>query len=88
MAPRAVEPTLTPPKRKEIFYEGYLYDVTDWIPKHPGGRVIEYYTDEREDATIPIQQFHHRSIKQILARMKTLPKRPCPPEAGNTQLMH
>jgi len=74
--PRTAEEVGTSPLRKEIYYEGYLYDVTDWIPDHPGGKIIEFYTDEGEDATIPIQQFHQRSIKQILARMKTFSKRP------------
>jgi len=65
-------------ERKEIYYEGELYDVTDWIPKHPGGNIILYYTDTAEDSTLPIQQFHHRSIKQVLARMKTFKKSPAP----------
>jgi hypothetical protein len=38
--------------------------------------VIKFYTDPGEDATLAIQQFHHRSINQVLAMMKALPKRP------------
>jgi cytochrome b involved in lipid metabolism len=64
------------PLRKEILYEGYYYDVTDFIQRHPGGNVIKFYTEPGEDGTLAIQQFHHRSIKQVLAMMKALPKRP------------
>jgi cytochrome b involved in lipid metabolism len=64
------------PQRKEILYEGYYYDVTHFIQRHPGGNVIKFYTEPGEDATLAIQQFHHRSIKQVLAMMKALPKRP------------
>jgi cytochrome b involved in lipid metabolism len=66
--------TLSP--RKEILYEGYYYDVTHFIQRHPGGNVIKFYTEPGEDGTLAIQQFHHRSIKQVLAMMKALPKRP------------
>jgi hypothetical protein len=64
------------PLRKEILYEGYYYDVTDFIQRHPGGNVIKFYTEPGEDGALAIQQFHHRSIKQVLAMMKALPKRP------------
>jgi len=64
--------------RKEIYYEGEMYDVTDWIPNHPGGKIIEFYTEAAEDSTLPIQQFHHRSMKQVLARMETFKKSAAP----------
>jgi cytochrome b involved in lipid metabolism len=64
------------PQRKEILYEGYYYDVTHFIQRHPGGNVIKFYTEPGEDGTLAIQQFHHRSINQVLAMMKAFPKRP------------
>ena len=62
--------------KKEILCQGYYYDVTDWVAKHPGGDVIEWYTESGEDATIAIQQFHHRSEKRVQAMMKMFTKRP------------
>ncbi|XP_037036807.1 acyl-lipid (8-3)-desaturase-like isoform X3 [Bradysia coprophila] len=62
--------------RKEILFEGYFYDVTDFIRKHPGGTVIEYYTEKGEDGTIAIRQFHKRSAEKVRLMMNTLEKRP------------
>lgn len=62
-------------KKLELLYDGYYYDVTEFIKRHPGGNIIELYTDSGEDAMIPIQQFHYRSLKTVLARMKGLKKR-------------
>jgi fatty acid desaturase len=62
--------------RKELLYEGYYYDVTEWVKKHPGGRIIEFYTQSGEDATITIQQFHQRSTKKVMGIMNSLKKRP------------
>ena len=61
--------------KQEIYYGGYYYDVTSFISRHPGGKVIEFYIDKSEDATIPIQQFHGGSIKKVIALMNTLHKR-------------
>ena len=63
-------------KRKEILYDGYYYDVTDWIDRHPGGKVIEFYTESGEDATCAIQQFHNRSAGRVQGLMKAFKKRP------------
>ncbi|KAJ6635864.1 Acyl-lipid (8-3)-desaturase [Pseudolycoriella hygida] len=63
-------------KRKEILFDGYLYDVTDFIKRHPGGNIISYYTQNGEDASQAIQQFHLRSIKRVKSLMNTLKKRP------------
>jgi cytochrome b involved in lipid metabolism len=68
---------------KEILYEGFYYDVSSFIQRHPGGNVIKFYTEPGEDATMAIQQFHHRSMKQVLAIMKSLPKRPASQVKGN-----
>jgi len=69
--------TLGAEKQKlEVLYEGYMYDVTDFVKRHPGGTVILFYTESGEDATHAIQQFHHRSMKKVDLIMKSLPKRP------------
>jgi cytochrome b involved in lipid metabolism len=60
----------------EILYDGYFYDVTDYLSQHPGGKVMMFYTEKGEDATHAIQQFHHRSFKKIQLLLKSLKKRP------------
>jgi hypothetical protein len=61
---------------KEILYDGYYYDVTHFIKKHPGGSIIEYYVAKGEDATHAMQQFHHRSLKKIKVMLQSFKKRP------------
>lgn len=61
---------------KEILCDGYFYDVTNFIDRHPGGSIIKYYTKSGEDATHAIQQFHHRSIKRVRMLMKSFKRRP------------
>ena len=63
-------------KRKEILCEGYYYDVTDWVERHPGGQIIEFYTESGEDATCAIQQFHNRSAGRVNAIMRSFKRRP------------
>lgn len=63
-------------ERKEILYEGYFYDVTEWIKRHPGGNIIKFYTESGEDATCAVQQFHQRSTKKVMSIMKSLKRRP------------
>jgi hypothetical protein len=67
-------------KKCEILYDGHFYDVTQWIPRHPGGNVIKFYTEGGEDATLAIQQFHHRSLRQVQGIMKSFQKRIALPE--------
>lgn len=49
-SPNVVDPTISPPvsdsvgERKEVYFKGYFYDVTEWIRRHPGGKIIEFYT--------------------------------------------
>jgi len=62
--------------RMEILYEGRYYDVTNFIRRHPGGNVIKLYTNEGEDATQAIQQFHNRSMNKIMLMLKSFPSRP------------
>ena len=71
----AIPPPVTTVK-KEILYEGNYYDVTEWVKRHPGGKIIEFYTHSGEDATHAIQQFHQRSTKKVMAIMGSLKKRP------------
>lgn len=91
--PRPVEPAIiqdennntvenSQKKKLEVLYDGYFYDVTDFIERHPGGKIMELYTESGEDATIAIHQFHYRSLKMVLARMKGLKKRPALEEEG------
>lgn len=70
--------------RTEILFDGYFYDVTDFMKKHPGGSIIEYYTKYGEDATHAIQQFHHRSTKRVTAIMSSLKKRPASDGESNS----
>lgn len=71
------------PGRKEVLFDGNFYDVTDFIKKHPGGSIIEYYTKSGEDGTHAIQQFHQRSIKRVTAIMSSLKKRPASDSESN-----
>jgi cytochrome b involved in lipid metabolism len=64
------------PNIKEILCDGYYYDVTNFVRKHPGGSIIDYYTQRGEDATHAIQQFHQRSSKKIDIMLKSFKKRP------------
>jgi cytochrome b involved in lipid metabolism len=64
-------------ERLEILYDGYYYDITDFVDKHPGGNVIKFYTEKGEDATAAIQQFHNRSRTKINLMLKSFKKRPC-----------
>lgn len=62
--------------RKEILFDGYYYDVTDFMKKHPGGGIISYYTQKGEDGTLAIQQFHNRSMNRVEGIMSSLKRRP------------
>ena len=84
MAPNSTSETIRPTRRisestvssvKEVLYDGYFYDVTNFVKKHPGGSIIEYYTQHGEDATHSIQQFHQRSTKKVSAIMNSFKKR-------------
>lgn len=73
-----INPTQTGPVpgRKEVLFDGNFYDVTDFVKRHPGGSIIEFYTKTGEDSTHAIQQFHQRSTKRVTAIMSSLKKRP------------
>lgn len=63
-------------QKKELFIEldnePRIYDVTDFVKKHPGGNVINFYLEQ--DATDPFTEFHFRS-KKALKMLKSLPNR-------------
>jgi len=61
---------------KEILCDGYYYDVSDFVARHPGGSIINYYTHLGEDATLAIQQFHYRSRDKVGKMMKAFKRRP------------
>lgn len=60
----------------EILYNGNFYDVTDFVRRHPGGSVTNFYTARGEDAKQAIQQFHHRSMNRVESILKPFKKRP------------
>lgn len=62
--------------KKELLIDGILYDVSNWVRHHPGGKIIEFYTTPGEDATLAVQQFHRRSTARVASVMDSLPKRP------------
>ena len=76
------------PVKKELLYEGYLYDVTEWVRRHPGGKIIEFYTQSGEDSTLAVQQFHQRSTKKVMAIMKSLKHRPATSEERKLIAIH
>lgn len=71
--------------KKEILYEGEYYDITNWIPYHPGGNVIKFYTKPGEDATAAVQQFHYRSKDKVLQILGSFQRRA--PGEGETDFV-
>jgi len=71
------------PSKVELLYDGYFYDVTSWIKRHPGGDVINLYTSSGEDSSVAIRQFHLRTFDRVMTIMKMLPKRPAVVEKGD-----
>ncbi len=47
----------------DLLIDGKIYDVTDFIDKHPGGSVIKFYAGKDIDASQAFNQFHCRSKK-------------------------
>ena len=64
--------------------DGYYYDVTHFINKHPGGSIIKYYCDKREDATQAVQQFHLRSQDRVRLMLKGFKRRPAHDRQGKS----
>jgi len=57
---------------KEIHIDGWTYNITDFVKKHPGGKVITYY--QGMDATDVFHALHARSQKAP-KWLETLPRR-------------
>lgn len=58
-------------KKQILAIDGVNYDVTDFLPRHPGGKVLSYYLNQ--DATDVFQAMHYHSKRAKLV-LKTLPK--------------
>ena len=56
---------------KVVAIDGVVYDITNFIKRHPGGKVIEFYLDQ--DATDVFQAMHYHS-KKAHKVLKSLPK--------------
>lgn len=70
MATDAAKAATTP---QEVLIDGRFYDVTDFIKRHPGGRVITYY--KGGDASQAFHEFHLRS-ERAYKMLKVLKSRP------------
>jgi len=64
------------PKKLELQYNNYAYDVTSFVDKHPGGKIIAMYLKTKEDSFNAVEQFHFRAIDRVHNIMKALPRRP------------
>jgi fatty acid desaturase len=60
-------------EKRELLIDGQMYDITSFIKKHPGGRVLTFY--EGTDASEAYNEFHMRS-KKANKFLKALPSRP------------
>ncbi|CEL97060.1 unnamed protein product [Vitrella brassicaformis CCMP3155] len=78
---KQASPRLLPASRKappasgrvEIQVRDRIYDITDFVKRHPGGSVIAYYANQ--DATDAYVAFHQRSPRADKI-LKSLPSRP------------
>lgn len=73
--------------RKEILFDGHFYDVTEFAKIHPGGGVINYYTQRGEDSTIAIKQLHKRSMAKVRLLMSSLKKRPASESESTSRIV-
>ena len=76
------------PERLELQYNGYAYDVTSFVDKHPGGGIIAMYLKTKEDSFNAIQQFHFRAIDRVNKIMEHLPRRPINIKNGTRCTLH
>lgn len=63
-------------EREEVLIDGVYYDVTNFMRKHPGGRVLRYFSGT--DASEAFHEFHMRSSR-VEKYLKALPSRPAAP---------
>eukprot|EP00300_Choanocystis_sp_HF-7_P021775 c20871_g1_i1.p2 GENE.c20871_g1_i1~~c20871_g1_i1.p2 ORF type:complete len:425 (-),score=69.43 c20871_g1_i1:13-1287(-) len=64
---------LATPPRDEMIIDDRVYDITEFMKRHPGGSVIKYQAGR--DGTALFETFHDRSSK-ARAVLKSLPSRP------------
>lgn len=59
-------------REKEVLIDGVLYDISEL--RHPGGKVINFYSGNAVDATQAFNNFHFRS-KRAKKMLEVLPHR-------------
>jgi len=59
--------------QSEVLIKGNWYSVEDFVKRHPGGRILNFY--RAKDATQAFNEFHLRS-ERAQRLLKTLPSRP------------
>jgi len=57
-------------ERKTIIYKGRRYDITNWMPRHPGGSVIKRFVGQ--DVTVPLHMFHDMRSRMMQRLLKAL----------------
>lgn len=73
--------------KHEILINSHYYDVINWIPRHPGGNIIKFYTKQGEDASAAFDQFHGRCLNAAEKVLKHLPSREVAKKNGNCSLI-
>jgi delta8-fatty-acid desaturase len=71
-----------PEPARTLVYKGRRYDVSDWIARHPGGRIIERFVGQ--DATSVLHMFHDMrqpGVQRLLQRMDLGPAHDHPTSA-------
>jgi fatty acid desaturase len=70
LADKTIEPS-GPKFGPRVQIDGYWYDISSFVKRHPGGSVIKFY--DGLDATDVYQALHHRSKKSNLV-LQSLPR--------------
>ena len=53
-----------------IIYKNNVYDITKWIPKHPGGSIIMKGVGKRIDSLFTKYHSHSNNAKNIMKQFK------------------
>ncbi len=53
-----------------IIYKGYVYDITKWIPNHPGGNIIMKGVGKKIDNLFTKFHSHSDNAKNIMKQFK------------------
>ena len=59
------------PGPKVVAIDGVVYDITNFIQRHPGGKVIEFYLDQDATDVFKAMHYHSKKAEKVL---KSLPK--------------